>query len=256
MAINRDNYHQIVSLVEIAHKISPSLTSRLVAGFYNKKIDQSIIIKELHCIYMPVPKAGTKSIKQVFADYLYKCNSDARFNTSDINTKGLPFSRISKLKAETLRDDLFVFSFVRNPFKRILSCYFDKIRKKTSYKGFLRYGNQFNRQMSFEEFVKNISCIPDSDADQHFRSQSQFLIGENHKLIPHFTGKLEQFEDGFRKVAEQLNCETLQLNHINKSKAKKIIYEDYFTPQIVDLILERYDLDFQLFGYSPNIHDI
>lgn len=256
MAINRDKYYKIVSLVEIAHKISPAATSRLLAYYYDKNIDQSIIIKELRCIYMPIPKAGTKSIKQAFADYLYKYNSDERFNTSKINTKGLPFNRISKSKAETLRDDLFVFSFVRNPFKRILSCYFDKIRKKTTYKGFLRYKNQFYREMSFEEFVKKISDIPDSDADQHFRSQSQFLMGKNQQLIPHYTGKLEQFEEDFRKIAKRLDCKTLQLKHINKSKAKKINYEDYFTPQIVDLILDRYDSDFQLFGYSPNLHDI
>ena len=250
MTINRNNYYKIVSLVEIAHKISPAGTSRLLAYYYDNKIDQSILINELRCIYMPVPKAGTKSIKQSFADYLYKSNSDARFNTSETNTKGLPFNKISKSKAEKLRDDLFVFSFVRNPFKRILSCYFDKIRKKTTYKGFLRYNDQFYSEMSFEEFVRKISDIPDSDADQHFRSQSQFLMGENHKLIPHFTGKLEQFEDDFRKVAERLNCETLQLQHINKSKAKKINYENYFTPEIKQLIFKRYQTDFNIFNYT------
>lgn len=256
MVLNRDKYYKIVNLLEFAHKISPTLTGRLVAFYYDKKIDDSILVDDLNCIYMPVPKAGTKSIKQAFADYLFTSTSDQRFNTDQINTKGLPFDKVSKSKAESLRNDLFVFSFVRNPFKRILSCYFDKIRKETSYKGFLRYEDQFYRQMSFEEFIRKISDIPDEDADQHFRSQHKFLLGKNQKLIPHFTGKLEQIEEDFAKVSKRIQCNNLNLKHINKSKAKKIRYDVYFTSQITELILKRYESDFKFFGYPPDIQEI
>jgi|GEM_PF-841717 len=256
MAINRNKYYRIVNLIEFAHKISPELSGRTLAYYYDKKIDESILLNDLNCIYMPVPKAGTKSIKKAFAEYLFSTKSDQRFNTDQVNTKGLPFDKVSKTEAEKLRDKYFIFSFIRNPFKRVLSCYFDKIRKETSYMGFLRYKNQFYRQMSFEEFIIKISDIPDSDADQHFRSQYIFLTGSKRKLIPHFTGKLEQIEEDFAKIVNRLKCKDLKLKHINKSEVKKSFQEEYFTPKIIDMIIDRYQTDFEMFGYKPNIGNL
>lgn len=205
---------------------------------------------------MPVPKVGTKSIQKAFANYLFSTSSDERFNTSVIDTKGFPFYKVSKSKVKKLRDHEFVFSFVRNPFHRILSCYFDKIRKETSYKGFSRYKNQFSREMSFEKFVETIAGIPDSAADQHFRSQHKFLTDENWNLIPHFIGKLEHIEEDFKKVVEKINSENLEIKHINKSKTKKNNFENYFTPQVHKMIQERYATDFQLFNYSMDLESL
>ncbi|MDX1642066.1 MAG: sulfotransferase family 2 domain-containing protein [Balneolaceae bacterium] len=240
-------------MVESLYDLYPPAFSKLIGHFYDNKVDKSIHIKELNCIYIPIPKVGTKSIKKVFADYLHSENSDKRFDTTYSNKKQLPFHRVPKSSLDSLKNNNFIFSFVRNPYDRILSCYFDKINKKTSYIGFLRYQGRFYRGMSFEDFIEEIATIPDSDADQHFRSQFKFLVNENDELIPHFVGQLENMSADFKTVIKELSTDKLELTHLNRSKARKIDYSEYFTPKITELIQERYEKDFQLFGYSTEI---
>lgn len=249
MHIKRYYYYKIVDVIQFLYNHYPSFVSKIVGAYYDSQKDTSIHIENLNCIYIPVPKAGTKSIKKVLADYLYLEQSDERFNQAESQNKELPFKKASKSSLTELKKKNFIFAFVRNPYERILSCYFDKINKKTSYMGFLRYQKKFYRGMTFEHFVENISTIPDSEADQHFRSQYRFLIN-NEGLIPDYVGKVETMEADFHQISNHLQTDKLQLIHVNKSKAKKISAEEYFTPRVIQLIQERYKEDFQHFNYS------
>jgi len=247
IVFDRKFYYKFTKLVDRLYKISPSATAAMLKTFYNFNSEKSIYIKELSCIYMPVPKVGTKSVQKIFADYYVNEHDDARFDTQSINSKGLPFSFISKKKVSRFADKCFVFSFVRNPYHRILSCYLDKIKKETSYKGFLRYGNKFWKSMTFFEFLETIQKIPDSDADQHFQSQASILSDQNNNLLPHFIGKLENFEDDFRILSHKLKTDSLKVAHQNRSKMKN--RRSFLNQTTKELIFKRYEIDFEQFDY-------
>ena len=252
MRIKRYYYYKIVESIQYLYNYFPSIVSKIVAIYYDSQKDSCIHIEELNCIYIPIPKAGTKSIKKVLADYMYNEYSDGRFNQAESQKKELPFKKIQKSSLIELKKKNFIFAFVRNPYERILSCFFDKINKKTSYLGFLRYKKRFSRGMTFETFVEHIASIPDSEADQHFRSQYKFLE-EKSKIIPDFIGKIENMKSDFEDINRQLNTNKLELIHLNKSKAKKISGKEYFSPKVVQLIQERYKEDFRRFNYPTDI---
>jgi len=52
-------------------------------------------------------------------------------------------------------DNYFTFTFVRNPFDRLVSCYEDRIKRKNS-RGFPK---SFHNRMGFEEFINAVQLI-------------------------------------------------------------------------------------------------
>jgi hypothetical protein len=200
---------------------------------------------------MPVPKVATQSFKKIFTDYYYKIHSDQRFNREKNNKWGFPFKRVSKSQADILSDDVFIFSFVRNPYERILSCYLDKIKNPKNYLGFLRYGNRFYKEMNFEDFLEEVNKIPDAEADKHFRSQYTFLKNKDD-LIPDFVGRLGNFSCDFQKVLDRIGTDQLETAHTNKSNSKKNKRSIYFTTYAKELIWERYKEDFLYFEYPKD----
>lgn len=69
---------------------------------------------------------------------------------------------------------------MREPISRFYSCYFDvKTGKNTMYEHPSNLdwlmASKFSKNMSFEDFTKNVISIPDSLSDRHFRSQCFYL---------------------------------------------------------------------------------
>lgn len=80
MNINRDYYYKLVDFLKSLYNVYSPAFSRLIEYYYDRTLDQSIYIEKLNCIYIPIPKVGTKSVKQVFANYLLEENDDKRLN--------------------------------------------------------------------------------------------------------------------------------------------------------------------------------
>ncbi|MBA2443050.1 MAG: sulfotransferase family 2 domain-containing protein [Rubrobacter sp.] len=66
----------------------------------------------------------------------------------------------------------FKFSFVRNPYDRLVSCYYSKINPKVvGIDQEPHDGAELRPGMSFREFAEAVCSIPDEKANVHFRSQ-------------------------------------------------------------------------------------
>jgi len=70
----------------------------------------------------------------------------------------------------------FLFTFVRDPYDRILSCYINKFlqyKERFIYEDYLM--GYLKENDSFEDFVRKVAVIPDTLSDEHFRSQYSIL---------------------------------------------------------------------------------
>ncbi len=196
-----------------------------------RKNYKGIILEKYGAIYFPVEKVATRTLLDVF-----ECKK--------------PRKLVKKKNYFENYKDYYKFAFVRNPYDRLVSCYKNKIienRKKED----INIRNNFSKNMSFNDFVKEVSKIPDIRADQHIKSQSFFLeYKKTGKLLVDFVGRFENLEEDYKKICKKIGMKPKdKLSSKNKSKNRKS-YKDYYDEETKKLVRERYKRDFELFGYG------
>jgi hypothetical protein len=183
-------------------------------------------------VYVRVPKSGNTSFCNVL--------EDGRKKIVDLS------------RLRVLYPGCKVFSFVRNPWARLVSGYNEKMSQPEfsndrPARRLREIDKRFRPGMPFEEFAKLICMLPDNRTEKHFRSQSYFLKHEG-QLIPDFVGRLEQIEQDWPALQEAMGIQ-LQLQHINKTD--NLDYRSYYPDtDIRDCVGNRYVDDINIFGYE------
>lgn len=210
-----------------------------------------LILLDNHKIaYIEVPKAGCSSIKLEFSKAL-----DMNIEKSTIH-KSIP--KVEILHREDYKD-YFIFSFVRNPFSRILSAYKSKIlpdrRNTTQVRNgvhkrlFHLYGKRFYGGMTFKEFVTEVCEIPDEYADIHFISQAYLLFDSQTKEpLFDFCGKLENMSSDFAEMNQIKAMPFESIGHFG-NKTSSDHYSMYYDNEMVRKMVKRYKADFRNFDY-------
>jgi len=128
-------------------------------------------------------------------------------------------------------NDYFTFSFVRNPWDRVLSDYFWHLREG----GFKQ--KDFNR----EDFLKHIKT-----GGTHPWSQ-WWMVSDGKKVIVDFVGKFENINEDWAFVAKKLGLPQT-LSHRNKTKHKH--YSHYYDEETKKAVVDRFPEDIEKFGYK------
>ena len=207
-----------------------------IKGFFKPKPDTRVALWENHrLLYLRVPKVGNTSIMQSI-----EC-TQTRYMWSD--------------EIRALNDTWTTFSFVRNPWARIVSAYLDKIRGETGlqpmvngvYEGFLSAGMRVHPSMSFAEFCEVVCDTPDEKIDRHLRSQASFLIRDDRPIV-RFIGRLEDMDRDWQTVMDAVGLD-FPLRHLNRTSRQH--YSEYFGDhRLVNLVGDRYAEDGRFFNYD------
>ena len=147
----------------------------------------------------------------------------------------------------------FKFTFVRNPWDRLVSCYVSKLVEGGTGLKMGMYGDvRLRRDMTFKEFAEAVCRIPDEVANHHFRSQHVTVCedGPEKTVLADFVGRFERLEDDFRLVTERIGLEA-GLAHAGRSQSRNSqSYRDFYDGKLARMVGERYREDADLFGYS------
>ncbi len=155
----------------------------------------------------------------------------------------IAFRKVDTLEvAEEYDKSHFKFTFVRDPFDRLASCYRHVIQNGTPET--LPSCPGMDRNMSFEEFVDAVGAIKDvSKMDMHFRPQYTFLPEK-----PDFIGRFENLKEDYETLCHFLMVKPPELSHANSTG--KTVFKDYYNESIIKKVLIIYKKDFEMFGYS------
>ena len=147
----------------------------------------------------------------------------------------------------------FIFTFVRNPFTKLVSFFQNKYKYQHG-----RYFFQRSIHLrffwievigSFNDLAYKISKLPDCYLEKHIESQH---LDINHMralgIDIDFIGKFETLKQEFEPIRQKFNL--LPLDHQNKSTGEKENWRDYYTPKTAKMIYQRYRKDFEMFGYE------
>ncbi|GJM42819.1 MAG: hypothetical protein DHS20C20_31010 [Ardenticatenaceae bacterium] len=148
--------------------------------------------------------------------------------------------------------DFFTFSFVRNPFDRLVSGYRNKIYSSEKE----AYGD-ISTNITFSEFVTEVVKRPDCLINNHFQSQNCKLYKDGELLVD-YLGRFENLAKDWLSIAERFNF-TPQLPHKMKSSGKRGAYRDYrdyYTERLVHLVYNRFQTDVEMFGYQKSYEEL
>ncbi len=171
--------------------------------------------------------------------------------------------RIDQRQQEPVRDkDWFLFSFVRNPFARLVSCYVskyhaDKTRNSVAVmRGFLDLDNYLGGYMKqdkgFAHFIDQVVSIPHRLANHHFRSQYIVLIDEDGKPLVDYIGHFETLEQDYEPIRKKYGFSPLK--HYNKTEYGD--WRDYYTTALAKKVYRKFKKDVQYFGYEQDYRDL
>lgn len=222
------------------------------------------------CIFIHIPKAAGQSVEQVFLKALdLDWNTRAPLLLMPNDNPLLGPQSLAHLTAQEYVDkkymtaeqfsSYFKFTFVRNPYERLVSTYiyFDYIK---------RY--------DFNYFIKEIVTSNLHERyTRHFLPQTIYLTNDDGLSLVDFIGRMENLQNDFLAICKTIGLSNASLPHTNKTKTnttsrkpiKKILesvedwntrkrrrptYFDYYDKEAFDLTNSLYEADFVRFGYE------
>lgn len=145
--------------------------------------------------------------------------------------------------------DYFKFTFVRNPYDRLLSVFMDKTKKVIGTQWEIPFFAQF-KEYTFEQFVKHLYehiNLNHNETNRHIRTQMS-LANDANDL--NFIGRFEKLEEDLNSLNTLLGTEANSIE--NKNKTKHDHYSNHFTDDMKKMVYEMYYEDFVKFEYDSN----
>ncbi|CAH9052753.1 hypothetical protein PSECIP111951_00682 [Pseudoalteromonas holothuriae] len=214
------------------------------------------------CIFIHIPKVAGQSIESAFLNQLgltWEQREQLLLKKNSNRHKGPP--RLAHLTAQeytnlgyisqTDYESYFKFSFVRNPWSRLVSEY--------TYR---------QHPFSFKHFVLDYLPNCNSDDYQHYNGNLRHLIPQhqflysNQQCLVDFIGKFERIQADFTTVSQRVFGQAVQLPHRNKTHQDKPLigklfskkhgkpYQSYFDTEMIEFTSKYYEKDIALFEYQ------
>lgn len=242
---------------------------RLTAGGFdpNAHID---VVERYGLIYLAVPKCASTTVKTVLS-VLTGAAVTSREHSHRRRASGLKSPRLVGVSAfhriatspASLR-----FSFVRNPYARLVSAWADKYRAKPLVPGdsfvdqYLAYRTEIDARLprvsaatlSFPDFVEFASATAEHRLNAHWHLQDNLLGVPGIELD--MVGKVETFHDDFSRVLNRLGLDGKLLAIVDSrlNATRHGPWPDYYTAALAARVYRAYERDFDRFGYAraPN----
>ena len=221
-----------------------------------------IRIKTCKLLYGRVPKAANSSIKAALCRLLSERPPKGTKTTSDKfwqHETNNETELITLRKARKYRHSHFSFSFVRNPFDRLIAAYNNKVIE-IEQPPLPMQNMGIHHNMSFESFLDILIDTPIQRYDVHVLPQSHLLC-LGRQVIPKFVGRVEQIDehwDILRNILlrEGINVmESLPQKNVRRSE-KNSLKEYFHNDSLISKALKLYGDDVNLFYNDTSIDNL
>lgn len=221
--------------------------------FSNEREQHYLLLPEFGFAYARVPKAANSTIKLSLYHLLFGGHGRVPNVNRDDFWRDLPDERARLVSAaELMRDapDAFIFTFTRNPFSRVASCYFDKLMTRNGEPAPDGWSD-FPAGIGFADFVERVAQLGDDEINLHLRSQASILTHEG-RLMPQFIGQVERVVADWLRLTTAIktrggpHLRRLMVLHSTRDR-RPPTPELFADPALQRLVRERYRADFETF---------
>lgn len=204
-------------------------------------------------VYSRIPKAANSTI--IASLYANNGKLPSIEYIENIKSNSPRLSKLNNKQVESIASGYFVFTFVRNPFVRLISCYRDKILQPTHYRSLVSrfHVGKTNVDVMLDDFLDFLLKDENRRLDAHWIPQIDLLAFPINRY--NFIGSVETLQDDLPIVLKHLGINNSIVNYTpHKTDAAKFI--DNLTSDQVSKIIKIYSRDFEALGYSTSISDI
>lgn len=211
-------------------------------------------------VYLETPKVACTSIKKYMIDQVL--GGTVEMHPDDVhNRETSPLKALSDYADEEIDQILGAgagfrqFTFVRNPYSRVLSAYLDKLigNEWERERHLPMFGFEQGSHPSFIEFLRRLARISDQDRDIHYVTQTR-LTGRLSGFCPDFVGRFENFDHDFRLLKSRFYSDdgtedyrSFGKHHASDADEKTA---SYYGDEARKIVRDIYAADFAVFGYA------
>ncbi|MDI9405080.1 MAG: sulfotransferase family protein [Chitinophagaceae bacterium] len=218
-----------------------------------------ILFERIPLIYARVPKVANSSVKAALTRLLEQPPEEGYRTTADAMWRRGTHGETRMIDAQAARErrsSHFIFSFVRNPFDRLVSAYNNKLVENDHLSTAMQKMG-LERYMPFERFLEVLVDTDDADLDVHLLPQSAILCLEG-VCVPRFVGRMEAMADHWQLLRRRMRQAGLPaLGKLPTKNVRRSDHSDlsghFSHPHRVDLVLRRYRQDVELFYGDQNL---
>ena len=203
------------------------------------------MVQDKKFLFVHVPKCGGLSMEQVCREHDILIDP-VNCSENNLNEK---FKTCVYTNIENEKHIKFSFSFIRNPFSRLVSAWKcpwvtgNRINDKweVPFSNFTDFIRDFVLKESDWNFFKWSHVMPYTDSRMK-------LFNSDGKELLSYIGMMENYQNDFDIVCDKIGIPHQQLPHANKSKHKH--YTEYYDDETRQIVAEKYAKDIEYFGYE------
>lgn len=242
--------HQFMRLHPLSREIDPRIQINWV-------VERAAVSNAKRYCYFRIPKCANSSVVTSLVHY------DPTLSLKDGDTSAhLAKSCFGKLVAaraisvERFAEKYFCFTFVRNPYTRLLSAYLDKIAGRNDPAKYrfvgVATGHDEADQVSFPEFI---SYLENGGlfSNPHWAPQTSLIPIKLERVA--FVGYVEALDEGLQRVIDTIfGPGTYQVTHSRETRRQGAANQlsRFFSDELYTRVHALYASDFEAFGYSSD----
>jgi hypothetical protein len=216
----------------------------------SSKENNYVYYKKINCCFVAIPKNASSSINSILLKKARAGNLEINYDSvHELKYKYL----ISKREFNKLNEEVYIFTFTRNPFDRLISCYKNKIQNENYLPITENYFGLFRKTMSFKKFINVVCVIPDKLSDKHFKSQYSIMYPNIWKKNKYsHIGKVENLDKDIEVLVKEIGLEKpIKMNSTGNTGYK---LSDWYTDKMMKKVYKRYKKDFDKLNYRNDFN--
>ncbi|GMQ87167.1 MAG: hypothetical protein BMS9Abin08_0365 [Gammaproteobacteria bacterium] len=207
-------------------------------------------LKEKGFWFVDIPRTASSSIRaELGKEYgpLYGKENliEQVYRTKQVFQDHIPASHMKRILGTALWDKLYTFAFVRNPWERMVSFYYYRIRK-----------GHFGNELSFRDYVLRLRDFYAGQSCELFTyhgfylSCSDYILDAFGNNLVSFVGKYENRAEDLDKIAGKLGFRNIGKLWIQKSAEHQGHYSSPYDDETAEIIRNIFSRDILLFDYK------